>query len=341
MRQPPVWSGPTRAAHDADATVCRSIAVTIHPGSPQGTAGTVDVVPSDDDLWSLDAFCASLTSVSPATLKAYSSDLAAFITWCERAELTDPRSVTRTTLRRYIGSLATRSYARRTISRKASALRRYFGWLNRTGMIDVDPSAGLSAPGGPGRLPRVLRDDELTAVLDDPPGTTANDSPAIRSRDDAVLELLYGSGLRVSELCGLRPADIDIERRRVLVWGKGSKQRAVPLSNPACDALRQWLDHGRRIMATAESPSDAVFLNQKGRRLGPRDVRRLLDRRAPSPTHPHALRHTFATHLLDGGADLRAVQELLGHADLSTTQHYTHVSKQRLRTVLDATHPRA
>lgn len=298
-------------------------------------------MPSDDDLWSLDAFCASLTSVSPATLKAYSSDLSAFISWCERAELTDPRSVSRTTLRRYIGSLATRSYARRTISRKASALRRYFGWLNRTGIIDTDPSAGLSAPGGTGRLPRVLRDDELTAVLDNPPGTTANDSPAIRSRDDAVLELLYGSGLRVSELCGLRPADIDVERRRVLVWGKGSKQRAVPLSNPACDALRQWLDHGRRIMATAESPSDAVFLNQKGRRLGPRDVRRLLDRRAPSPTHPHALRHTFATHLLDGGADLRAVQELLGHADLSTTQHYTHVSKQRLRTVLDATHPRA
>lgn len=321
--------------------MCRNIPVTIHPGCRRGTAGTVGAVPSDDDLWSLDAFCASLTSVSPATLKAYSSDLSAFISWCERAELTDPRSVSRTTLRRYIGSLATRSYARRTISRKASALRRYFGWLNRTGIIDTDPSAGLSAPGGTGRLPRVLRDDELTAVLDNPPGTTANDSPAIRSRDDAVLELLYGSGLRVSELCGLRPADIDVERRRVLVWGKGSKQRAVPLSNPACDALRQWLDHGRRIMATAESPSDAVFLNQKGRRLGPRDVRRLLDRRAPSPTHPHALRHTFATHLLDGGADLRAVQELLGHADLSTTQHYTHVSKQRLRTVLDATHPRA
>lgn len=341
MSRPPARSHPTGAHHDANGSVCRIIPVTIHPGCRRGTAGTVVAVPSDDDLWSLDAFCASLTSVSPATLKAYSSDLSAFIIWCERAELTDPRSVSRTTLRRYIGSLTTRSYARRTIARKASALRRYFGWLTRTGVIDTDPSSGLSAPGGTGRLPRVLRDDELTAVLDNPPGTTANDSPAIRSRDDAVLELLYGSGLRVSELCGLRPADIDVERRRVLVWGKGSKQRAVPLSDPACDAMRQWLDHGRRIMATAESPSDAVFLNQKGRRLGPRDVRRLLDRRAPSPTHPHALRHTFATHLLDGGADLRAVQELLGHADLSTTQHYTHVSKQRLRNVLDATHPRA
>ena len=304
-------------------------------------AGTVHAVPSDDDLWSLDAFCGSLTSVSEATVRAYRSDLRAFIEWCERAGLLEPARITRTALRRYIASLATREYARRSIARKASALRRYFGWAVRTGVLATDPSVGLSAPGGTGRLPRVLRDDELTAVLDDPPGTTAQDPPAIRSRDDAVLELLYGSGLRVSELCGLRPADIDIGRRRIQVWGKGSKQRVVPLSDPACEALEQWLGHGRRILATAESPSDAVFLNQKGRRLGPRDVRRLLDRRAPSPTHPHALRHTFATHLLDGGADLRAVQELLGHADLSTTQHYTHVSKQRLRSVLDATHPRA
>lgn len=313
----------------------------VHPVVASSGTGTVPAVAAEPDPWSLDAFLASLTSVSPATIRAYRSDLDAFVLWCERAELPEPSKVTRTTLRRYVGSLATRSYARRTISRKASALRRYFGWLTRTGLLTSDPSAGLSAPGGSGRLPRVLRDDELTAVLDDPPGTTANDTPAIRSRDDAVLELLYGSGLRVSELCGLRPEDLDIARRRVTVWGKGSKQRVVPLSEPACDALRQWLDHGRRIIATADSPADAVFLNQKGRRLGPRDVRRLLDRRAPSPTHPHALRHTFATHLLDGGADLRAVQELLGHADLSTTQHYTHVSKQRLRSVLDATHPRA
>jgi site-specific recombinase XerD len=207
--------------------------------------------------------------------------------------------------------------------------------------LAVDPSAGLSAPGSTGRLPRVLRDDELTIVLDNPPGKVADDPPAVRSRDDAVLELLYGSGLRVSELCGLKPEDLDLQRRRVVVWGKGSKQRVVPLSAPACDALEQWLGHGRRVLATADSPADAVFLNRKGGRMGTRDVRRLLDRRSPSPTHPHALRHTFATHLLDGGADLRAVQELLGHADLSTTQHYTHVSKERLRNVVDATHPRA
>ena len=220
-------------------------------------------------------------------------------------------------------------------------MRRYFAWLARVGRLPADPSAGLSVSGGSGRLPRVLHDDEITAVLDDPPASTADDPPAIRCRDDAVLELLYGSGLRVSEVCGLRPTDLDLDRRRVTVWGKGSKQRMVPLSPPACDALEQWLGHGRRVLATASSPSEVVFLNRRGNPLGPRDVHRLLDRRALSPTHPHALRHTFATHLLDGGADLRSVQEMLGHADLSTTQHYTHVSKQRLRTVLDATHPRA
>ncbi len=293
------------------------------------------------DDWELAAFAASLTSASPATVKAYRGDVEAFVEWVGRSGLTAPAAVTRTTLRRYVAHLATRGLARRSISRKASSLRRYFGWLARTGRLAADPSAGLSVPTASGRLPRVLRDDEITTVLDDPPATTANDPPAIRSRDDAVLELLYGSGLRVSEVCGLRPDDLDLERRRVVVWGKGAKQRAVPLSPPACEALHQWLGHGRRVLATADSPADAVFLNRRGKRLGPRDVHRLLDRRAPSPTHPHALRHTFATHLLDGGADLRSVQEMLGHADLSTTQHYTHVSKQRLRSVLDATHPRA
>ncbi len=301
------------------------------------TRGPLDA----EERWDVDAFLASLASVSDATRRAYAGDLAHFTEWAARMEVVDPAHVDRTMLRRYVGHLATRGYAKRTIARRASALRRYFAWCARSGRVGADPATGLSAPGTTGRLPRVLRDDELVRVLDDPPGTTADDPPAIRSRDDAVLELLYGSGLRVSEVCGLRPDDLDLARRRVVVWGKGSKQRVVPLSAPAVDALEQWLGHGRRVLATAESPSDAVFLNRKGNRLGPRDVRRLLDRRAPSPTHPHALRHTFATHLLDNGADLRAVQELLGHSDLSTTQLYTHVSKERLRSVVDATHPRA
>ena len=161
---------------------------------------------------------------------------------------------------------------------------------------------------------------------------------AVDRRDLAVLELLYAAGLRVSELCGLDRGDIDLRGRTVTVLGKGGKQRRVPVHDAAVDALRAWFDGGRDQM---DGPPEAAFVNRRGTRLGPRDVRRILDRRAVSPTHPHALRHTYATHLLDGGADLRVVQELLGHSSLATTQVYTHVSKERLRSVYGDTHPRA
>ena len=290
--------------------------------------------------WHEQEFLASLTSVSPRTIEAYAGDLAAFVAWAGRGGITDPADVDRTMLRRYVASLATRRYAKRSIARKISALRRYFGWASRTGHCSVDPAGGLSAPRGDGRLPRVLRQDELNVLLDDPPAAIAQDEPARRARDDAVLELLYGSGLRVGELCSLEPADLDLARARATVWGKGGKQRVVPLSEPAVVALQAWVQVHRPVAAVT-GPGDPLFINRRGRRLTPRDARRILDRRAASPTHPHALRHTFATHLLDGGADLRAVQELLGHADLATTQRYTHVSRERLRSVYDATHPRA
>jgi integrase/recombinase XerC len=294
-----------------------------------------------NDPWHRHAFERSLHAAAPNTVAAYRRDVAAFIEWADRLGLAGPAEVDRKGLRRYVSYLATRHYARRTMARKAAGLRRYFGWAHRTGLIPTDPSAGLSVPGGEGRLPRVLRDDELEVLLDQPRASTERDPVAIRRRDDAVIEVLYGSGLRVSELCGLRPTDLALDQGLVRVWGKGSKQRQVPLSDPAVAALHEWLDHGREHLVSAGSPADAVFLNRRGHRLTPRDVRRLLDRRAIAPTHPHALRHTFATHLLDGGADLRAVQELLGHSDLATTQHYTHVSKERLSSVLRATHPRA
>jgi site-specific recombinase XerD len=299
--------------------------------------------------WSLDEFGAALTAVSEATVRAYRTDLDGFVGWCDRLGLDGPEQVDRRTLRRYLAHLSSRNLARRSVARKASSLRRYFGWAVRTGRLDVDPSVGLSAPKGEGRLPHVLRDDQLHTLLDAPeplaPAAPGSDGDrrarALRQRDDAVLEVLYGSGLRVSELCGLRVVDVDLPAQRVTVWGKGAKQRAVPLSEPAAVAVERWLDDGRAVLRTAESPADAVFVNQRGRALTPRDVRRVLDRRSAQPTHPHALRHTFATHLLDGGADLRAVQELLGHEDLSTTQIYTHVSRERLRRVFDDTHPRA
>ena len=291
--------------------------------------------------WHERDFLASLTSVAPRTVEAYSSDLRGFVTWAERAGHDGPGRVDRTLLRRFVAHLATRRYARRSIARKVAALRRYFGWLARTGIVPLDPSSGLSAPRGEGRLPRVLHQDEVNGLLDDPPVAVLDDPAPIRARDDAVLEVLYGSGLRVAELCGLDLADLDLDRGRATVWGKGAKQRVVPLSGPSVAALRGWLDRLRDDLVEPVSPPTAVFLNRRGHRLTPRDVRRILDRRAVNPTHPHALRHTFATHLLDGGADLRAVQELLGHADLATTQRYTHVSRERLRAVYDASHPRA
>ncbi|HYX43959.1 MAG TPA: tyrosine-type recombinase/integrase [Acidimicrobiales bacterium] len=302
--------------------------------------------------WEIESFTASLASASPHTAAAYVHDVGEFVAWAERAGLGGPGAVSRVTLRRYLAYLATRRLARRTIARKAASLRRYFGWLRRTGVLEVDPAARLSAPRGDARLPRVLRGTEIDSLLrppavSSPSGAegaseaTARRLDAVARRDTAVVELLYGSGLRVAELCGLRLGDLDLHRRRLMAWGKGAKQRQVPMSAPSVDAVRAWLAGGRPVLANDDSPVDAMFLNQRGRALAPRDVRRILDRRAASPTHPHALRHTFATHLLDGGADLRAVQELLGHADLATTQIYTHVSKERLRAVYDATHPRA
>ena len=298
------------------------------------TAGTFALVASG---WRVEEFTRSLTAAAPATIEAYERDLGAFVAWAERLGLRSPAQVQRTTARRYLAFLATRGFARRTIARRASALRRYFGWARRVGVITSDPTAGLSAPRGEARLPRVLRPHELRTLLDE---AEVSDGP-VGLRDIALLELLYGSGLRVAEATALDVDDLDLSRGQVRVWGKGAKQRVVPLSDPAVDALRRWLADGRGALATEASPAGAVFLNQRGRRLTPRDARRVLDRRSAAPTHPHALRHTFATHLLDGGADLRVVQELLGHADLATTQRYTHVSKERLRTVFDATHPRA
>ncbi len=246
------------------------------------------------------------------------------------------------------------------MARKASSLRCYFAWSAGRGDIAVDPARRLTAPSGGARLPRVLDRGEISALLDGPAsprgGTDRRSMPrpdggpstpdregqeATRARDDAVLELLYGCGLRVAELCRLDRGDLDVAGRIVTVWGKGGRERRVPMHDLCAQAVTRWMEGGRVHYVGPESPDEAVFLNRAGRRLGPRDVRRLLDRRSPVPTHPHALRHSFATHLLDGGADLRVVQELLGHASLQTTQVYTHVSKERLLTVHGATHPRA
>ena len=291
------------------------------------------------DRWEVDEWLGSLTRVAESTRSVYRRDLRAAATWLVAQDRVGPSSVTRRDLRGYLAQLDRDGYARRTTARKASVLRRYFRWAQRTGRIDHDPSAALSAPRGTATLPRVLTAAELDRLVEG--GPRREDRPEIELRDRAVVELLYGSGLRVSELCGLRRGDLAGAAGTISVWGKGEKQRRVPISEPAAAALAAWIRDGRAALVTDATPDDIVFLNRRGTPLTPRDVRRLLDRRSPTPTHPHALRHTFATHLLDGGADLRAVQELLGHADLATTQIYTRVSRERLREVHRSTHPRA
>lgn len=297
--------------------------------------------------WRADGFASSLTGVSNHTRDAYTHDVAEFVEWCARGELA-PTDIDRRTLRRYLAYLDTRGFARPSIARKAAAIRSYLRYLRRHGAIDHDPGATLRAPKGVSRLPRVPRIDEANALLDAAHELDLVEQDpvehAVMLRDLAILEVLYGAGLRVSECCGLRFDDCDLRRGLLTVLGKGAKVRRVPIGEPAVDALRAWLERGRGALVTSDTPDDVVFLNLRGRALTPRDTRRVLDR-YPLPDgrtlHPHVLRHAYATHLLEGGADLRAVQELLGHADLATTQIYTHVTRDRLRAVYEATHPRA
>ena len=291
------------------------------------------------DQWRIEQFSDSLTALSINTVAAYRSDLYQFSEWCQRSDIDHPGSVTRSTIRRYLAFLTTRKFARRSIARKTASLRRYFRWTVSTGVVTVDPTLGISVPAGDGRLPRVLDHKELTGLLDMRPADSPDEPEWRRRRDDAVLEVLYGSGLRVGELSGLTVRALDLDRGAATVWGKGSKERRIPLSEPAVRALRSWLSLRGEVVA--DEWGDILFGNERGRPLTPRDVRRIVDRRSPVPTHPHALRHSFATHLLDGGADLRAVQELLGHSDVATTQRYTHVSRERLAAAYREAHPRA
>ncbi len=281
-------------------------------------------------------FDASLLRVSDATRAVYRRDIVAFSEWATTRGIDNVGEVDRRTIRAYLAHLDASDYARRTIARKVSSLRRWFDWNRRNGHLEHDPMIGVTSPSLPGTLPSVLPDGDLAQLLgdDDNPRLSGDPDAPRRRRDDAICELLYGSGLRVSEVCGLDRSDIDLDNARIRVIGKGDKERQVPLSEPSVDALGRHLECGTSFRGP-------VFVNARDRRITPRDVRRILDKRSAHPTHPHALRHTFATHLLDGGADLRTVQELLGHADLSTTQIYTHVSKERLQRVHRSTHPRA
>lgn len=299
--------------------------------------------------WPIGEFCASLTSVSAATVSVYSRDVEAFERWCQDDVDAGPsgcdlESINRSIVRNYLAHLGSEGYARATMNRKLSSLKRFFRWTVRTGRLNADPTVGIQSGKAPSRLPRVLPKSELDTLLEGTRPGVVGDDPHRRQRDNAIVELLYGSGLRVSELCALDVPSLNLPGNAVLVVGKGQKERIAPLTEMATDSLTTYINDGRHryldLACDQSAPTQALFFNERGRRIGPRDVRRILDRRAEHPTHPHAIRHSFATHLLDGGADLRAVQELLGHEELATTQIYTHVSKQRLKSTIANTHPR-
>ncbi len=282
--------------------------------------------------------------LAPHTVRAYLGDLVGLFEVAGRLGHTSLRTIDLPTLRSWLASQQSLGKARSTLARRATAVRVFTSWAHRAGLIDADPGALLGSPKVHRTLPAALRTDEARALLA-AAAVRADDGSPAGIRDVAVLELLYATGIRVGELCGLDVDDLDPERRVVRVLGKGRKERAVPYGQPAGRALDAWLLHGRSSLAVAGA-GPALFLGVRGRRIDQRAVRtlvhaRLADVPGAPDLGPHGLRHTAATHLLEGGADLRSVQELLGHASLATTQIYTHVSADRLRNAYHQAHPRA
>jgi integrase/recombinase XerC len=276
---------------------------------------------------------------SEHTVRAYAGDVASLLGHAARMGVLEPEELDLVVLRSWLARLRTTGASRATLARRGSTARTFTAWAHRRGLMTTDPGALLATPKGHRVLPDVLRPDEAVRLVE-----VEGDEP-LDLRDRVALELLYATGVRVGELCGLDLDDVDAGRRVVRVLGKGRKERSVPYGVPAQAALDRWLQAGRPRWAGTRSGA-ALLLGVQGGRVDPRTVRSLVHRRladvpgAPD-LGPHGLRHSAATHLLEGGADLRSVQELLGHATLATTQIYTHVSIERLRTSYERAHPRA
>jgi integrase/recombinase XerC len=325
----------------ADAAVSRAAA----PDLPDAFAGA------------LTAFARHLKSergLSAHTVRAYLGDVTGLLLHARDQGCTAVADIGIVELRAWLAGQHRGGQSRATVARRAAAARTFTAFAHRQGWLPADTGAQLKAPKVRKQLPQVLGRDQMAAVLADDPvpavglvgaGAESAAATAILSRDSAILELLYAAGIRVSELCGLDLADLDFGRRTIRVLGKRSKERVVPVGIPAVRAMTAWLDHGRAVLVSPRSGA-AVFLGARGGRIDPRTVRRIVhDRIAATAgvpdTGPHGLRHSAATHLLEGGADLRSVQEILGHASLATTQIYTHVSVERLLSVYRQAHPRA
>ncbi|WP_242088235.1 tyrosine recombinase XerC [Curtobacterium sp. DN_7.5] len=292
--------------------------------------------------------------LSEQTLRAYENDLEQFVGFARGRGAASVDDVSLELLRDWLWEADQRSLARSTIARRSSSVRAFTRWASESGVVPTDPGVRLRAPKGASHLPRVVTGDQVRTMLDGLAARAETDDPGAL-RDLAVVELLYAAAIRVSELVGTNVLDVDRSRLTVRVLGKGGKERVVPFGVPARDALEAWLDRGRPVLAArraaAAAPATAdaeraLFLGDHGGRLGTRSAYRIVarlleDLPGEGPAGPHTFRHTAATHLLDGGADLRAVQEMLGHASLGTTQIYTHVSSARLREVYRTAHPRA
>jgi len=313
------------------------------------------VSPASDDpafprpqLALIDAFTAHLRlerHLSANTVAAYRTDLIHLATFLHRSS-SSLEDADHATLRRFLAQQHALGYARASIARRVGATHTFYRWAVDEGRISHDPSLLLGRPKVANRLPTVLRAGEAVDLVERPDAGAAEDpiDTAVALRDRAILELLYGSGLRVSEVTSLRREDLDLDGARVLVRGKGSKERRVPVSDDAVAAVRAWLADGRCHLATgSEGP---LFVNRRRKPMSARDVRAMVAGYAGSllpgrRIGPHTLRHSYATHLLEGGADIRAVQELLGHSSVATTQRYTHVSRARLFAAHEQAHPRA
>jgi integrase/recombinase XerC len=275
--------------------------------------------------------------LSPHTESAYRRDLEALVAYCDAEKIAGWKQLDNFHIRTFAAREHRDGLGPRSVQRRLSALRGFFNYLIREGVVDANPAADIRAPKAPKRLPKTLDVDQVASLL------SYQATSPLKRRDHAMLELLYSSGLRLAELAGLDVADLDLADRTVRVLGKGSKTRILPVGRQAVTALRQWL--GDRA-ALAQGGVAALFVGKDGRRLGARAIQRRIGRWAAEtgmgvPVHPHLLRHSFATHLLESSRDLRGVQELLGHADISTTQVYTHLDFQHLARIYDEAHPRA
>jgi integrase/recombinase XerC len=285
-------------------------------------------------------------NLSPHTLRAYQADLDRFIAFLAadylgvEAKTLRPADVEPVAVRSFLAAMTREELSRRSQARALSAVKSLFKYACREGLLEKSPADAVRTPKQEKHLPRHLRPDEMERLLDAPDGG----GPLAR-RDRALIELLYATGLRVGELVSLDWPDLDLSARVLRVLGKGGKERMVPFGHPAVQALRHWLDDWESLRK-GQNEGEPIFLNHRGGRLSDRSVRRIVDRHTqsagvPAGVHPHTLRHTFATHLLEEGADLRTIQELLGHSSLATTQKYTHVEIERLLNIYRQSHPRA